>query len=295
MQHEAVSLIRDGDRTLGVQVRTPDGEFAIHADLVVACDGRASTLREAAGLRVRDLGAPMDVLWFRLPRGQDAPDSVFGIVDAGHMMILLDRGDYWQAAFVVPKGSDARFRAQPVDTLREAVVRLAPFLTDAVGALQSWDDVKTLEVHVNRLRQWHRSGLLLIGDAAHAMSPVGGVGINLAIQDAVAAANVLAPAWVAGKRIDTALLQRVQKRRLLPVRLVQALQLQVQKRLISRLLEDASKAPRMPVVLRWLLRFRAVRHIPARLIGYGFHREHVRSGKVSPGTERETPRAHASK
>lgn len=276
MCHEAIDLIRDGEHTVGVRARTAQGMVDIRADVVVACDGRHSTLRKLAGLHAVQYGAPMDVLWFRLPHNDNDPEDAFGIVDAGHMMVLLDRGNYWQTAFVVPKGSDAKLRAQPIDTLRAAVVSLAPFLAGCIDVLKSWDDVKTLRVGVDRLTQWHQPGLLLIGDAAHVMSPIGGVGINLAIQDAVAAANILTPALTARRgRIDEALLRRVQQRRLAPVRLIQTLQLQIQKRLLSKLIEDGAKTPRFPWVLRWLLHFRVVRRIPARVIGYGLRQEHV--------------------
>lgn len=275
MRHEAIDLLRDGERTVGVRVNTPQGETTIRADLVVACDGRRSILRAAAGLHAVDYGAPMDVLWFRLPRAEDAPEDTFGIVDAGHMMVLLDRGNYWQAAFLVAKGGDVQWRSRPIRALHETIVKLAPFLANAIDALTSWDDVKTLQVNVDRLTQWHQPGLLLIGDAAHAMSPIGGVGINLAIQDAIATANILAPALCADAPIDEALLHRVQKRRMAPVKLTQALQLQIQKRLLSKLIEDGAKTPRFPWVLRWLLHFRVVRRIPARVIGYGLRQEHV--------------------
>jgi len=282
MRHEAIGLIEEEGRVNGVRVRLPDGESQIRAELVVGCDGRHSTLREAAGLSATDYGAPMDVLWFRLARGEDDPDETFAIVGRGHMMVLLNRNDYWQAAYVVPKGSDDKLRARPIAELCDSVEKLAPFLADSTGQLTSWDKVKTLEVKVDRLERWHRPGLLLIGDAAHAMSPIGGVGINLAIQDAVAAANALAAPLRGGEPIDEALLDRVQKRRLPPTRMTQAMQLQIQKRLISRVLEESGDPPKVPAVLRWLLKFRAIRHIPARLVGYGFRPEHVRTGEQSP-------------
>jgi 2-polyprenyl-6-methoxyphenol hydroxylase-like FAD-dependent oxidoreductase len=280
MSHEVIGLIEREGRTVGVRVQSPGGELVVHADVVVACDGRNSTLREAAGLRGRDYGAPMDALWFRLRRDGDEPDETFGIVGSGHMMVLLNRNDYWQAAYIVPKGSDGELRSQPIETLRTAVARLAPFLADNVGELTSWDDVKTLNVRVDCLDRWYRPGLLLIGDAAHAMSPIGGVGINLAIQDAVAAANVLAPALSAGESIDDSLLRRIEARRLLPTRLTQMIQLQIQKRVISRVLEDTGRPPEIPAIVRFLLRFRAIRNIPARVIGYGFRREHVLTGAI---------------
>jgi 2-polyprenyl-6-methoxyphenol hydroxylase-like FAD-dependent oxidoreductase len=275
MRHKATGLVRENGRIVGVTVETPDGATTLRADLVVACDGRHSTLREAAGLKATEFGAPMDVLWFRLPRKDTDPLDTFGIVDEGHMMVLINRGEYWQTAFLVPKGSDAALRAQAIDVLRDYVGKLAPFLADRKAAIESWDAVSTLSVAIDRLPRWHLPGLLLIGDAAHAMSPIGGVGINLAIQDAVAAANALAAPLRAGSTIDEALLGSIQRRREWPVKVVQRVQMLMQKRLISRALEKDGRAPRVPALLRWLLSFRAVRHIPARLFGYGLRQEHV--------------------
>ena len=275
MRHAATGLIEENGRTTGVHVKSAEGEYELRADLVIACDGRHSTLREAAGLKAREYGAPMDVLWFRMPRKESDPQDTFGIVDRGHMMVLLNRTDYWQVAFLVPKGSDAALRARSIDALREIVAQLAPFLADRKNAIEAWDKVSTLSVQVDRLERWHRPGLLLIGDAAHAMSPIGGVGINLAIQDAVAAANALAQPLRNGGVIDESLLAQIQQRREWPVKVVQKVQITMQKRLISRVLEQSGKPPRVPGLLRFLLGFRAVRHIPARLFGYGLRREHV--------------------
>jgi 2-polyprenyl-6-methoxyphenol hydroxylase-like FAD-dependent oxidoreductase len=280
MRHKATDLSEEDGRVVGVAVESPDGPLEIRAELVIACDGRHSTLREAAGLKARQYGAPMDVLWFRLPRSADDPQDTFGIVDSGHMMVLLNRGDYWQVAYLVPKGSDVNLRAQSLDVLRESVAQLAPFLSDRRAAIKSWGDVSTLSVQVDRLDRWHESGLLLIGDAAHAMSPIGGVGINLAIQDAVAAANALAEPLRTGQPIDEGMLAAIQRRREWPVRVVQRVQIAMQKRLISRALEQSGKPPRVPALLRFLLGFRAVRHVPARLFGYGLRQEHVRSGPL---------------
>jgi 2-polyprenyl-6-methoxyphenol hydroxylase-like FAD-dependent oxidoreductase len=280
MRHTATGLVEEGGRTVGVEVQSPQGDYELRADLVVACDGRHSTLRTAAGLQGRAYGAPMDVLWFRMPRKGSDPQDTFGIVDRGHMMVLLNRSDYWQTAFLVPKGGDAALREQPIGVLRDSVAQLAPFLADRNTAVESWSEVSTLSVQVDRLERWHRPGLLLIGDAAHAMSPIGGVGINLAIQDAVATANALAQPLRDGGTIDEALLAAVQRRREWPVRVVQRVQLTMQKRLISRALERAGAPPRLPAWLRFLLGFRAVRHIPARLFGYGIRQEHVRTGRA---------------
>jgi 2-polyprenyl-6-methoxyphenol hydroxylase-like FAD-dependent oxidoreductase len=277
MRHRATALVQQDGRTMGVRVGSPDGEYALRADLVIACDGRHSSLRESAGLKAREYGAPMDVLWFRMPRSEADPQDTFGIVDRGHMMVLLNRSDYWQVAFLVPKGSDAALRARSIDALQETVAQLAPFLADRRDAIGSWDAVKTLEVQVDRLERWHAPGLLLIGDAAHAMSPIGGVGINMAIQDAVAAANALAGPLRGSGDIDESLLACIQQRREWPVKVVQRVQLAMQKRLISRVLEKSGDPPRVPALLRFLLGFRTVRHLPARLFGYGLRQEHVRT------------------
>jgi 2-polyprenyl-6-methoxyphenol hydroxylase-like FAD-dependent oxidoreductase len=288
MRHMATGLVEEGGRTVGVHVKSPEGDYDLRADLVAACDGRRSTLRQVAGLKARDYGAPMDVLWFRMPRNESDPQNTFGIVDRGHMMVLLNRTDYWQVAFLVPKGSDAALRARSIDALRATVAQLAPFLADRKGAIDAWDKVSTLSVQVDRLERWHRPGLLLIGDAAHAMSPIGGVGINLAIQDAVAAANALAQPLLDGGAIDESLLAEIQRRREWPVKVVQKVQITLQRRLISSVLEQSGTPPRIPALLRFLLGFRVVRHRPARLFGYGLRQEHVRTpvarfGSGTPG------------
>jgi 2-polyprenyl-6-methoxyphenol hydroxylase-like FAD-dependent oxidoreductase len=288
MRHQATGLIGEGGRTVGVHVKSPEGDYDLRAELVVACDGRHSNLREAAGLKAREYGAPMDVLWFRMPRSESDPQDTFGIVDRGHMMVLLNRTDYWQVAFLVPKGSDAALRTRSIDALRETVAQLAPFLADRKDAIEAWDKVSTLSVQVDRLQRWHQPGLLLIGDAAHAMSPIGGVGINMAIQDAVAAANALAQPLRDGGAIDESLLASIQQRREWPVKVVQRVQILMQKQLISRVLEEAGEPPRLPWLMRFLLGFRAVRHIPARLFGYGLRQEHVHT-PAAPAQKHQSP------
>jgi 2-polyprenyl-6-methoxyphenol hydroxylase-like FAD-dependent oxidoreductase len=278
MQAQVTELLEDGGRVVGVRAVTPEGPLEVRADLVVGADGRHSTVRAKAGLRVNDLGAPMDVLWLRLPRGPDDPRFPLGRFDRGKIFILLDRGDYWQCGYVIPKGTFEETRQRGLGAFRESVAEIAPFLRDRVGAITSWDDVKLLTVVVDRLRRWYRPGLLCIGDAAHAMSPVGGVGINLAIQDAVAAANILAAPLRNGP-VTPADLRRVQERRTFPTRATQRLQVLIQNRVISRALASRKQLS-LPWPLRLLRRFPALRCIPARLIGIGFRPEHVQTPDV---------------
>ncbi|UHL62663.1 FAD-dependent oxidoreductase [Paralcaligenes sp. KSB-10] len=281
MRCEATELIRreDTGRVAGVITHTPEGPLHIGADLVIGCDGRHSRLRNAAGLRPRDLGSPMDVLWFRLPRHATDPDGTYGVPGRGTLLVLLNRTDYWQIACVIPKGGAAQLRERPIAEFQARIARRVDFLGDRVNSIASWDDIKLLEVRVDRLPQWHCPGLLLIGDAAHAMSPIGGVGINLAIQDAVAAANLLAPVLLAPGLPDEATLAAVQQRRLLPTKIIQAIQIFLQRRIIARVLaaHDDGKLVALPGAARFLLRFRLIRSIPARVFGVGFRREHIDS------------------
>jgi 2-polyprenyl-6-methoxyphenol hydroxylase-like FAD-dependent oxidoreductase len=267
MQAEVTDLVLEGDRVAGVKL----GSETIRADLVVAADGRHSTVRKAAGLEVQDLGAPIDVLWFGLSRQPgDSPDTLARF-DSGSILVMLNRGDYWQCAFVIAKGSLEALRESGLDAFRARIGALMRVAGERMGQIRSWDDVKLLTVQVNRLREWCRPGLLCIGDAAHAMSPVGGVGINLAIQDAVAAANIL---WKGDFSFET--LQKVQRRRELPTRLTQAFQVAVQNNILKRVLEDTDGiAP--PLAVRMLSRYRWLRRIPARMVGLGARPEHVKS------------------
>jgi 2-polyprenyl-6-methoxyphenol hydroxylase-like FAD-dependent oxidoreductase len=272
---EATGLLEEDGRIAGVEALAPEGRVQIGADLVVAADGRHSVLRDRAGLSVETLGAPMDVLWFRLPRTSGDPANVMGRFDPGRIFITLNRGGYWQCGFVIAKGSLEALRARGLDAFRREVARLAPYAAARIDAIRSWDDVKLLTVQVDRLRRWSRPGLLCIGDAAHAMSPIGGVGINLAIQDAVAAANRLAVP-LAERRVTTDDLTAVQRRRELPTRVTQQLQLTVQRRAIARVL--TTRAPlRPPALVRLLARVPLFWRLPARLIGIGVRPEHVRS------------------
>jgi 2-polyprenyl-6-methoxyphenol hydroxylase-like FAD-dependent oxidoreductase len=278
MQAEVTELIEDGGRVLGVRAATSDGPVEVRADLVVGCDGRHSTVRSKAGFVVEDLGAPMDVLWMRLSRRPGDPTQILGRFDRGRIFIMLDRGDYWQCGYVIPKGGFEELKSHGLDAFNAAISEIALELADRVGELRSWDDVRLLTVAVDRLRQWYRDGLLCIGDAAHAMSPVGGVGINLAVQDAVAAANILAANLRAGT-VKTSDLARVEQRRLFPTRMTQRLQVAIQNRIIRRALAGR-KAMKPGLVLRLLGWFPILRRIPARLIGMGFRPEHIGTGEV---------------
>ncbi len=274
LRTEGTGLRRDGDRVVGVTAHSPVSLLEIRASLVVATDGRHSTMRDAAGLAVIDRGAPMDVLWLRLSRRDSDPGQTLGRIDAGRIFVTLDRGDYWQCAFVIAKGGYDAVRNAGLDAFRAELVRLAPHFRDRVQEIASWDDVKLLTVAVNRLERWYQPGLLLIGDAAHAMSPIGGVGINLAIQDAVAAANILVPKLRRGA-VTLDGLRAVQRRRELPTRLTQGMQLAVQNRVISNVLR-ATQRLRPPWLMRMLGRYPFLQRFPARVLGLGFRPEHIR-------------------
>ncbi len=276
MQAEVTGLVADGEHVGGVRLRTPTGERELRAELVVAADGRDSHVRAAAGLEAIDFGAPMDVLWMRLSKQPGDPAQLFGRIDFGRIFVMLDRGDYWQCGLVIRKGGFVEIQRRGIEALRADIVQLNPFLRDRVGELRGWDDVKLLTVQVNRLRQWYRPGLLCIGDAAHAMSPIGGVGINLAIQDAVAAANILIPELRRGSTIPIAALRRVQRRRELPTRITQRVQRIIQNNVIKRVLGRPGRM-RPPLVARALGAIPLLQRIPARLVGLGFRREHVTS------------------
>jgi 2-polyprenyl-6-methoxyphenol hydroxylase-like FAD-dependent oxidoreductase len=270
MRTEAIGLTGDG----GVTVRTPDtDETTIKADLVIAADGRHSTIRDAAGFKVTEFGAPIDVLWLRLSRRESDPAETLGRIAAGRMMITLNRGDYWQCAYIIPKGGIAATQAAGLPVFRSAIATLMPHFGDRVQELKSWDDIKLLTVAVDRLTEWSRTGLLFIGDAAHAMSPIGGAGVNLAIQDAVAAANILIPKLKLGS-VTAEDLHAVQRRREPPTVRTQRLQMFMQNNIISPALSGSGPI-RPPFALQLMQWFPVLRRIPSRLIGMGFQPEHI--------------------
>jgi len=278
MRAEATGLIEEAGRVIGLRATTDAGPLEVRADLVVAADGRASVLRERAGLPVEDLGAPMDVFWFRLSHRPQDPTATMGRFDVGRIFVLISRGEHWQCGYVIPKGSAEQVRRRGLEAFRAEVAQLAPWAADRVGEIRDWEDVKLLTVTVDRLRRWYRPGLLCIGDAAHAMSPVGGVGINLAIQDAVAAANLLWEPLRAGPP-SADHLRRVQQRRQWPTRVTQGLQLLVQRRVITQALQGGAGGRLVPpLFVRLLARCAFLQRLPARLVGVGVRPEHVHSG-----------------
>lgn len=270
---EVTGVIRDGNRVVGVTYRDQTGDTKeMRAELTVACDGRSSTVRSAMALTPRSFGAPMDVWWFRLPRRSDDPSGLAGVLDAGHAAITIDRGDYFQIAYIIPKGSDSKLRAQGIEALRDALVSLVPWIADRVDTLTSFDDVKLLDVQLNRLRRWYSDGVLFIGDAAHAMSPVGGVGINLAVADAVAAARLLAGDLSAG-RVSTRRLARVQLRRWIPAAILQAAQRMIHANVIAVAVGGRDQGP--PRGVRLVGRSLALRRFVGYLVAIGPLPEHV--------------------
>jgi 2-polyprenyl-6-methoxyphenol hydroxylase-like FAD-dependent oxidoreductase len=274
MQAEVSGLRESNGRVRGLVAAMGGESIAIDADLVVGADGRHSDVRAKAGLAVEDLGAPIDVLWMRISRRPTDPEGLVGNFDAGIVFVMIDRDDYWQCAFVIAKGGIDDIHARGLSAFRSRIRALVPFLDDRVEQLSDWQEIKLLTVVVDRLRTWHRPGLLCIGDAAHAMSPVGGVGINLAIQDAVAAANILAAPLASGRLSDDDLV-RVQRRRELPTRVIQRGQVAVQDLFLKRALESRGEV-KVPLPMRLLQRFPVLRRIPARLVGVGIRPEHLR-------------------
>jgi len=272
MRHEGAGLIRDGERIVGVEVQSPGGLLQIEADLVVACDGRHSTMRQSARLSVQEFGVPIDVLWFRISRQPHDPEQVLGTINYGKALILINRGDYFQAGLIIRKGTFEQIKADGLDLFHQNITKIAPYLRDRVGEIENWDQIKLLTVQINRLLRWYLPGLLCIGDAAHAMSPAGGVGINLAIQDAVAAANLLVAPLRAG-HVGELILKRVQQRREFPTRVTQFLQVNAHKAFNAVFKTDG------PLQAPWQLR--VVNALPGRkwimgyVVGVGVRPEHV--------------------
>ena len=274
MQAEVTDLLEEEGRVVGVRAETPEGPLDIRAELLVGADGRSSLVRQRAGLEVREFGVPIDVLWFRISqRPEDGGQTLGRIVD-GKIMVMLNREDYWQCGFVIPKGEFEKIKQRGLRAFRDDIATIAPFVRDRVQELREWNDIKLLTVKVGRLRKWYRTGLLCIGDAAHAMSPIGGVGINLAIQDAVAAANILAAPLMRGQ-ISASDLEKVQKRRELPTRITQGAQVFIQNQIIGRVL--GRREVSLPWPIRLFQRFPFLRRIPARFIGIGYRAEHVKT------------------
>jgi 2-polyprenyl-6-methoxyphenol hydroxylase-like FAD-dependent oxidoreductase len=276
METEVIDLIFENDRVVGVRAKTQDGGLDFRADLVVGADGRHSIVREKAGFHVIDLGAPIDVLWMRVSHQPGDPTQTLGRFRAGKLLVMLDREDYWQCAYVIAKGDYDAIQKKGLPAFRADIESVAPFLHGHTAELKDWNDIKLLSVAVDRLRHWSRPGLLCIGDSAHAMSPIGGVGINLAIQDAVAAANILAEPLSRHAPID-AVLHKVQARREFPTRMTQGFQVLAHKRFIKPALATRAPLKRLPFLLSLLKNFPILRRIPARMVGLGFRPEHIHS------------------
>jgi 2-polyprenyl-6-methoxyphenol hydroxylase-like FAD-dependent oxidoreductase len=279
MNAEVTDLVEREGRITGVRVNTSEGDLEVRADLVLGADGRHSVVRQKAGLEVDEIGAPIDVLWFRLSRPPGDPDETMARLGAGNFMVMLNRDDYWQCAFVIPKGDADKVRQRGLFAFRRDIVELAPFVKDRVEELKDWDQVKLLAVAIDRLYKWYRPGLLCIGDSAHAMSPVGGVGINLAIQDAVAAANILA-APLRERRAGLDHLRAVQERREWPARITQAVQVQIQNRILAPILSGQGE-PKPPFFVRLLDRIPFLRRFPAYAVGIGVRPEHIRTPELA--------------
>jgi len=279
VQTEVVDLLIENERVKGVRAKTPCGEIEMRADLVIGADGRHSTVHTRGGFERREFGVPIDVLWMRISKKKDDPEQSFGFFQHGKLLVLLDRGDYWQCGFVIPKGGFDEIKAHGLAQFQNDIVSFAGFLRDRVDELDDWSKIKLLTVQINRLRDWCREGLLCIGDSAHAMSPAGGVGINLAIQDAVATANLLAEKLRNGP-VSVADLRQVQLRREWPTQLIQGMQVFIHRHVVTG--QASGRRNSLPFVLRMLKWFPILRQIPARFIGLGPRPEHFRSPSVGP-------------
>lgn len=274
MQHEVIDLIFDQQRVTGVRAKTPKGELEVHADLVIAADGRHSIVQARAGLERLEFGVAIDVLWMRISKKENDPQQTLGFFQQGKLLVLLDRDDYWQCGFVIPKGGFDNIKTRGLQELQNEIVTFAGFLRDRVAEIDDWSKIKLLTVQINRLRHWCRDGLLCIGDSAHAMSPAGGVGINLAIQDAVATANLLAGKLQTGP-VPVDDLRKVQARREWPTRLIQAMQVFVHRHVVTG--QTSRRKESLPFLVRLLKWFPVLRQLPARFIGIGPRPEHISS------------------
>ncbi len=281
MNADVTDLIREGERVVGVHVQTDKGTLEVRADLVVGADGRHSTVRQQAGLNVRTLSVPIDVLWTRIPKNLDLREASLAYISSNKFMVLIDRQDYFQCGFLIPKGTFEAFKQRGLAAFQADIVKLAPFVKEQVAKIATWDDVKLLTVAIDRLERWHLPGLLCIGDAAHAMSPAGGVGINLAIQDAVATANQLAEP-LRRRNVAAADLQAVQNRRLLPTRIIQAFQATVHNGLLAP--DRSTSAPTMLAVARIVLGIPWTHKLAARIVGLGPRPEHIHTPALPPAS-----------
>jgi 2-polyprenyl-6-methoxyphenol hydroxylase-like FAD-dependent oxidoreductase len=290
MQYEVTDLLEESGRIVGVKGKTANGAFELRAHLTIGADGRHSVVREKAGLEIEDLGAPMDVLWMRMPKKPDDSYYALGHLKKGKMLVTINRGDYWQCAYIIFKGAFPQIQQRGLPAFRDDIADVAPFLSDRTVTLRDWKDISLLSVRVDRLRNWSRPGLLCIGDSAHAMSPVGGIGINLAIQDAIAAANILA-APLRQNHVRQDDLRAVEKRRIRPTRWTQALQVQAHKRVVEPTLSGQASFAKLPFVVSLLNNYPLLRRFPARLVGMGLRPEHV---KIPPAaTPRQAPTGSA--
>jgi 2-polyprenyl-6-methoxyphenol hydroxylase-like FAD-dependent oxidoreductase len=291
MEHEVTDLIVENDRVAGVRVKTPQGPKEFRATLTIGADGRHSIVRQKANLEVIDLGAPIDVLWMRISRQSSDPEQTLGRFHSGTLLVMINRDDYWQIAYIIHKGGFPAIQQKGLPAFRQSLETAAPFLKGRTAELKDWKDVSLLSVAVDRLRHWFRRGLLCIGDSAHAMSPVGGVGINLAIQDAVAAANILAPVFARQANVDVHL-HELQDRRMFPTRVTQAFQVFAHKRAINVALNNKAPVKTLPLPFRLLKSFPFLQRIPARLVGVGVRPEHIHTRDIHAPAPIPQPASH---